>query len=75
MRKDKPGAPMGEIVNLRRARKAKKRAEKEKTADANRSAHGRTKSERAAAEADRARTVRTLDGARRDCTKPSSTDD
>ena len=34
---------MAEIVNLRRARKAKGRAEKEKTADANRVLHGTPK--------------------------------
>ena len=34
---------MAEIVNLRRARKAKARAEKDKTAEANRVAHGAPK--------------------------------
>ena len=34
---------MAEIVNLRRARKAKSRAEKDKTAAANRVAHGTSK--------------------------------
>ena len=34
---------MAEIVNLNRARKAKARAEKEKTAEANRVAHGTPK--------------------------------
>jgi len=34
---------MAEIVNLRRARKAKARAEKDKAADANRIAHGTPK--------------------------------
>jgi hypothetical protein len=34
---------MAEIVNLRRARKAKGRAEKEKTAEANRVLHGTPK--------------------------------
>jgi hypothetical protein len=34
---------MAEIVNLRRARKEKARAEKEKTAEANRIAHGTPK--------------------------------
>ncbi len=38
---------MGEIVNLRRARKAQDRRLREETAEANRIAHGRTKSERA----------------------------
>lgn len=57
---------MGEVVNLRRARKAKVRAEKELTATANRALHGRTKAERQAEETERARAERTLDGARRD---------
>ena len=35
---------MAEIINLNRARKAKKRTEKEKTAGANRVAHGTPKS-------------------------------
>ncbi len=35
---------MAEIVNLRRARKTKARAEKDKTAAANRTAHGTPKS-------------------------------
>jgi hypothetical protein len=34
---------MAEIINLRRARKGKARAEKEKTAQANRVAHGTPK--------------------------------
>jgi len=48
---------MAEIVNLRRARKAKGRAEAAKEAEANRIAHGRTKAEKkiAKAEADKAR--------------------
>ncbi len=48
---------MAEIVNLRRARKAKGRAEAAKDAEANRIAHGRTKAEKqlAKAEADKAR--------------------
>lgn len=39
---------MGEIVNLRMARKAKARAEATRVAAANRVRHGRTKAERAA---------------------------
>jgi hypothetical protein len=34
---------MAEIINLRRARKAKARSEKDKTAEANRVAHGTPK--------------------------------
>ena len=37
---------MAEIVNLRRARKAKTRAEKDRTAEANRAKFGTSKSER-----------------------------
>ena len=57
---------MTEIVNLRRARKAKRRADADVTAAANRLVHGRTRGERVgqAAEADRAR--RLLDGAQLD---------
>jgi hypothetical protein len=47
---------VAELVNLRRARKARDRAEAEKEAEANRRKFGRTKTERtqAGAEADRA---------------------
>ena len=38
---------MGEVVNLRRYRKAKEKAEAEARAAENRSKHGRTKAERA----------------------------
>jgi hypothetical protein len=57
---------MAEIINLRRARKAKARATAETTAAANRAAFGRTKVEKDAAKAEVARTDRILDGARRD---------
>lgn len=42
---------MAEIVNLRRARKAKAKAEKEKTAEANRVTHGTPKAVRDLAKA------------------------
>jgi Domain of unknown function (DUF4169) len=42
---------MGEVLNLRRARKARDRAEKDRAAEANRIAFGRTKSERRGSEA------------------------
>jgi hypothetical protein len=42
---------MAEIVNLRQARKAKARSEKDKTAEANRVAHGTPKALRNLAEA------------------------
>ena len=59
---------MADIVNLRRARKAKARAEKDKTAAANRAAHGRTKAERDGVDLARARDAAALDGARREPT-------
>ena len=37
---------MGDIVNLRQARKRRRRAENERTAEANRLQHGRTKGEK-----------------------------
>jgi hypothetical protein len=37
---------MGEVVNLRQARKQKARTEKERQASENRALHGRSKSER-----------------------------
>ena len=57
---------MGEVVNLRRARKAKARTERETAAAANRAAFGQTKSEKAAAEAEMDRATRDLDGAKLD---------
>jgi hypothetical protein len=45
----------GEIVNLRRARKAKARKEAEDSAARNRTLHGRSKAERAHDAAERAR--------------------
>ena len=52
---------MAEIVNLRRARKAKARGEREKIADANRIAHGTPKREREAAKTNKDRTTYLLD--------------
>jgi hypothetical protein len=57
---------LGEIVNLKRARKQKARDAQAATADANRALHGRTKAEREAEEARRAAAERALDGHRRD---------
>jgi hypothetical protein len=53
---------MGEIVNLRRARKSRKRAEDERVADANRVAFGRTKVERSLSDTQKALDARRLDG-------------
>ena len=55
-----------EIINLRRARKAKARTAREKEAEANRLAFGRTKAERAATEAERDRAERGIEGHRRE---------
>jgi hypothetical protein len=57
---------MGEIVNLNRARKAKRREGDQARAGANRAAFGRTKAEKAAARAEADRTVSLLDGAKRE---------
>jgi Domain of unknown function (DUF4169) len=57
---------MAEIINLRRARKAATRKDKEAQAAANRLAHGRTRAEREATQAETARAARLLDGARRE---------
>ena len=57
---------MGEVVNLRRARKRRDRAEADKLAERNRAEHGVPKAERRIADAERDRTFRTLDGARRE---------
>ncbi|MCJ2188331.1 DUF4169 family protein [Novosphingobium beihaiensis] len=57
---------MAEIVNLRMARKARARAAGQTQAAQNRALHGQAKGDRQAAEAETARTARTLDNARRD---------
>ncbi len=62
---------MAEIVNLNRARKARARAAALATAEANRARFGRSKAERDAEAADKARREAVLDGAKRDA--PSGT--
>ena len=54
---------MGEIVNLRTARKAKARAAAATTAAERRARFGRTKAERLGDAAEQARTARVVDGA------------
>ena len=54
----------GEVVNLRRARKIRDRAERETVAAANRVAYGRTKVERQVTKIEGARRQRRLDGHR-----------
>lgn len=53
---------MGEVVNLRLARKRKARAEHDVEAAANRALHGRSKSQKAAETAARKRSEALLDG-------------
>lgn len=55
-----------EVVNLRQARKARRREEDERHAAANRARFGRTKAEREAGAAEASRAARALDGARID---------
>lgn len=57
---------MGEVVNLRLARKAKARAANEAQAATNRAVFGRTKAQKAADAAAQERHQRTLDGHRRE---------
>ena len=57
---------MGEIVNLRHARKKKARGEKEKTAEANRLVHGTSKSLRDLAKARAEKAARDLDAHKKD---------
>ncbi|WP_010162496.1 DUF4169 family protein [Sphingomonas sp. PAMC 26617] len=57
---------MAEVINLRRARKARARDAAAEGAAVNRAAFGRTKAERAAATADAERQARLLDGAKRE---------
>lgn len=57
---------MGEIVNLRRARKAKGREDAARIAEERRAAFGRTKSEKSKSAAGKALEARKLDGHKRD---------
>ena len=57
---------MADIINLRRARKAKARDETDRKAAANRVAHGRSKAEKQLASAEAERERLRLDGLRRD---------
>lgn len=53
---------MAELINLNRARKAKARAADKTTAAENRVRFGRTKAEKSAADLERVRAERRLDG-------------
>jgi len=57
---------MAEIVNLRMARKARARAEKDQQAQANRARFGQTKAERKARQTETERAARELSGKKRD---------
>jgi hypothetical protein len=59
---------MGDIINLRQARKRAASAEKDAAAAANRAKHGRTKAERNLAETEAAKARKLLDGAKRETT-------
>jgi hypothetical protein len=63
-----------EIVNLRKARKARDRVAKEKQAEENRAKFGRSKAERERAETDNANAVRRLDAHRRENNADDSDD-
>jgi len=52
----------GDIINLRTARKRRKRADKERQASENRRVYGQTKSERTERKAELERKVKALDG-------------
>lgn len=58
-----------DIVNLRRARKAKVWSEREREAEANRRAFGRSKAEKAEAKSERERAERLIEGHRREPAK------
>ena len=62
---------MAEIINLNRARKAKAKTDAKATAATNRAAHGRTRGERQAAETERSKVSRLLDGAKREMPEES----
>jgi hypothetical protein len=55
---------MGDVINLRTARKRRDRAAAAADAAANRAAHGRTRAEKQADKADASRRAAVLDGAR-----------
>jgi hypothetical protein len=57
---------VADLVNLRRARKARERAAKAASADQNRIAHGRSAAEKQVARRETERYERRLDGAKRE---------
>jgi Domain of unknown function (DUF4169) len=65
---------MGEIVNLRQARKRRRRADKESAADVSRREHGTPKSERTKAMLLRALAEKQLEAHRREDGEPGGDD-
>jgi Domain of unknown function (DUF4169) len=63
---------MGEVVNLRLARKAKARTEKDKKADQNRLLFGENKASRAARKAESTKVHKLLDGGKLTPDKPGA---
>lgn len=61
---------MGDIVNLRMARKHKARAERERAADENRALHGRSKVERDRQRQIAGKAEKFIDGHRRSPSRP-----
>ncbi len=59
---------MANIINLRREKRRKAREDREKQAEANRLAHGRSKQERLQTSARTEKETRQLDGHKRDLT-------
>jgi hypothetical protein len=57
---------MGDLVNLRRARKSKQRDERDKAAEANRRLFGRTRAEKESEAARRDLAARNIDAHKRD---------
>lgn len=56
---------MGDVINLRQARKARARADREKAAEQNRAKFGRTKDQKSRDEEAKSKMDKGLDGARR----------
>jgi hypothetical protein len=63
-----------EIVNLRKALKARDRADKQKRAEENRVKFGRTKAERDLATADKSQAARRLESHKRERNEPDGDD-
>ena len=55
---------MGDVVNLNKVRKDRAKAEAKAAAKSNRASHGQSKAERTAADRERARIQRLLDGSK-----------